>query len=154
MLFVNYHPDTGALINVTDAPPPADPAIVTRAINADAVDLSTWDAAQRAFRAELSGVQTWRITRLAFRNRFTMAEKAAMEIASLDNPAAPMAQRQQSAVLRAYMADVAASTFVDLQRPDTRAGVQQLETLGLLAAGRAAVILDTAPAAHEVFLEG
>lgn len=154
MLFVNYHPDTGALINVTDAPPPADPAIVTRAINADAVDLSTWDAAQRAFRAELSGVQTWRITRLAFRNRFTMAEKAAMEIASLDNPAAPMAQRQQSAVLRAYMADVAASTFVDLQRPDTRAGVQQLETLGLLAAGRAAVILDAAPAAHEVFLEG
>ena len=154
MLFVNYHPDTGALISVTDAPPPADPAMVTRAINAQAVDLNTWDATQRAFRAELGGVQTWRITRLAFRNRFTMGEKAAMEIAGLDNAAAPMAQRQQAAVLRAYMADVAASTFVDLQRPDTRAGVQQLQALGLLAAGRAAVILDTPPAPHEVFVEG
>lgn len=152
MLFVNYHPDTGALISVTDTPPPADPAIVTRAINADAVDLNTWDTAQRAFRAELGGVQTWRITRLAFRNRFTMTEKAAMELAKLDSPAAPMAQRQQAAVLRAYMDDVAASTFVDLQRPDTRAGVQQLEAMGLLAAGRAAVILDTPPAAHEMFL--
>lgn len=152
MLFVNYHPDTGTLISVTDSPPPADPAIVTRAINADAVDLSTWDTVQRAFRAELWGVQTWRLTRLAFRNRFSMSEKAAMELAKLDNPTSPMAQRQAAAVLRAYMDDVAASTFVDLQRPDTRAGVQQLEAMGLLAAGRAAVILDTPPAAHEMFL--
>lgn len=93
----------------------------------------------------------WRITRLAFRNRFTMAEKAAMELAKLDNPAATMAQRQQAAVLRAYMDDVAASTFVDLQRPDTRAGVQQLEAMGLLAAGRAAEILNTLPTDLEVF---
>lgn len=154
MLFVNYHPHTGALISVTDTPPPADPAIVTRAINAQAVDLNTWDTVQRAFRAELGGVQTWRITRLAFRNRFTMAEKAAMEIAGLDNPAAPMPQRQQAAVLRAYMADVMAATHVDLQAPETRAGVQQLEALTLLAAGRADVILDTPPAPHEIYLEG
>lgn len=84
----------------------------------------------------------WQITRLAFRNRFTMVEKAGLEMAGLDDPGAPMSQRQQAAMLRAYLADVAAATFIDLQRPDTRAGVEQLEALGLLAEGRAAEILD------------
>ncbi|MGE8321278.1 MAG: hypothetical protein ACN6O3_21210, partial [Comamonas sp.] len=82
-------------------------------------------------------------SKLAFRNRFTQTEKVAIEIAAIDDASAAMAQRQAAAALRAYLADVAAATFIDLQRPDTRAGVQQLETLGLLAAGRAAVILDT-----------
>ena len=82
-----------------------------------------------------------RITRLAFRNRFTQAEKVMLEIAALDNPAAPMAQRQQAAALRATLADTAAATFIDLIHADTRAGVQMLETAGLLAAGRALEIL-------------
>ena len=38
-----------------------------------------------------------RITRLAFRNRFTQAEKVALELAALDNPAASTAQRQHNA---------------------------------------------------------
>ena len=83
-----------------------------------------------------------RITRLAFRNRFTSAEKVAIEFACLDDPAAPMPQRLQSAALRANQADLAAATFVDLLRPDTRAGVQMLEAAGLLAEGRALEILD------------
>lgn len=83
-----------------------------------------------------------RITRLAFRNRFTQAEKVALELAALDDPAAPMAQRQQAAALRATLSDTAAATFIDLIRADTRAGVQMLETAGLLAAGRALEILD------------
>lgn len=82
------------------------------------------------------------ITRLAFRNRFTSAEKVALEIAQLDNPAAAMPARAQAAALRSSQADLAAATFVDLQRPDTRAGVQMLEAGGLLAAGRALEILD------------
>ena len=82
------------------------------------------------------------ITRLAFRNRFTQPEKVALELAALDDAAAPMPQRQQAAALRAYLADVAAATFIDLARPDTRAGVQFLEAAGLLAEGRALVILD------------
>ena len=84
-----------------------------------------------------------RITRLAFRNRFTQAEKVTMEIAALDNPAATMPQRQQAAALRANLADTAAATFIDLLRPDTRTGVLSLEAGGLLAAGRALEILDT-----------
>ena len=83
-----------------------------------------------------------RITRLAFRNRFTQAEKVALEIAALDNPAATLAQRQQAAAIRVYLADVNASTFVDLAHDDTRAGVQAMETGGLIGVGRALQILD------------
>jgi len=82
------------------------------------------------------------ITRLAFRNRFLQPEKVAIEMAALDNPAASMPQRQMAAALRAYLADVNAATFIDLDRPDTRAGVEFLESVGLLAVGRATVILD------------
>ena len=83
-----------------------------------------------------------RITRLAFRNRFTQAEKVALELAALDDPAAPMPQRQQAAALRATLADTVAATFIDLSRAETRTGVQSLEAGGLLAAGRALQILD------------
>ncbi len=90
----------------------------------------------------VSAVPSARITRLAFRNRFNQAEKVTLELASLDNPAGTLAARQQAAALRAYLADVAAATFIDLLRDDTRAGVQFLETATLLAPGRALQILD------------
>ena len=90
-----------------------------------------------------------RITRLAFRSRFTQPEKIALEISALDDPTAAMSARQQAAALRAYLADVGAATFIDLQRPDTRAGVQMLERVGLLQAGRALTILESAIAPEE-----
>ena len=90
-----------------------------------------------------------RITRLAFRNRFTQAEKVTLELAALDNPAASTAQRQQAAALRSYLKDLDAATFVDLERPDTVAGVQSLGAAGLLAEGRAAAILTAPIEAHE-----
>lgn len=89
------------------------------------------------------------ITKLAFRNRFTQAEKVGIEIASLDNPSAPMLQRAQAAALRAAQADQRDATYIDLDRADTRAGVEQLEVAGLIAAGRAAQILDTPPTEAE-----
>jgi hypothetical protein len=82
------------------------------------------------------------ITKLGFRNRFTRAEKVALEMAALDNPAATIAQRQQSAALRADLKDQEGATFIDLDRADLRAGVQALEAAGLIAAGRALQILD------------
>ena len=91
------------------------------------------------------------VTRLAFRNRFTQAEKVMLEMASLDNPAGTLAQRQQAAGIRVYLTDVATSSFVDLSRPDTRVGVQQLEAGGLLAAGRALQILDDPILATEAY---
>jgi acyl-coenzyme A thioesterase PaaI-like protein len=50
--------------------------------------------------------------------------------------------------------DVRVSTFIDLSRADTRAGVQQigamLEAQGVVPAGWAATVLDTPVQAHEV----
>lgn len=93
----------------------------------------------------------WKITKLAFRNRFTRAEKASLEMAALDNPSANIQQRQLAAALRVDMEDQAQATYIDLDRPDTRAGVQQLESLGLLGSGRALIILDTPPTEVEIY---
>lgn len=76
------------------------------------------------------------ITRLAFLNRFTDAEAISIDLASIG-------ATEQEAGLRRYMNKVNAATFIDLARPDTRAGVQALEAGGVLAAGRAAEILDS-----------
>lgn len=70
------------------------------------------------------------LTRLAFRNRFTPAEKVALYTAA-----------ESSAQIKIYLDDLAAATFVDPERPDTIAGVQALETAGVIGAGRAAEIL-------------
>ena len=83
-----------------------------------------------------------RITKLAFRNRFTKAEKAGIEFATLDDPTAPIAQRQQAAALRADLKDQEQATFINLDDEDTRTGVLTLEAAGLIAAGRAVEILD------------
>lgn len=96
-------------------------------------------------------LQPVKITRLAFRNRFTMPEKIKLELASVDDPNATLDKRQMSALLRAYLDDVNASTFIDLNRPDTRAGVMALETYGILAQGRALEILNTSPTLEEIW---
>lgn len=85
------------------------------------------------------------ITPRALRARFTTAERVAIELAKLDDPSAPMAQRQQAAALRAYMDDVTAAQYIDLDDPSTVAGVQSLEAAGLIAPGRAADILGQDP---------
>lgn len=84
-----------------------------------------------------------KITVLAFRNRFTQTEKVTIDLASIDNPTAPMQSRQLAATLRVMNADLAVATFVDLDRPETIAGVQALETYGIIGTGRAAAILST-----------
>lgn len=81
------------------------------------------------------------VTVLAFRQRFTMAEKQAIELGSLDDPAAAMESRALAAALRAFLGDLNVATFIDLQRADTMASVQQLEAQGLIAEGRADEIL-------------
>ena len=75
------------------------------------------------------------ITRLAFLSRFSDSEAVAIDLASIG--ATP-----QAAGMRRYMSKVNAATYIDLDRADTRAGVQALEAAGVLAAGRALQILD------------
>lgn len=92
----------------------------------------------------------WTITKYAFRERFTNDEKVALELAALDVPDGTLDARAAAAQVRVWLADIEAAQFVDLQLTKTRDGVQALEGYGLLAAGRAAVILDTEPTAEEI----
>lgn len=77
------------------------------------------------------------ITQLAFLTRFTDAEAVAIDLASIGATV-------EAASMRRYLAKVNAAKYIDLDRPDTRVGVQALETATILAVGRAAIILDSA----------
>ena len=138
----------GIVLNVIEASPEFAATLdgYDAVIEADDVGIGwTWDGASFAPQPvprQMPEIEPRYVTRLAFRNRFTAAEKVALEMASLDDPAAPMTQRQQAAMLRVNLEDVKTATFIDLDRQDTRTGVQAMEAAGLLAAGRAAEILD------------
>lgn len=82
-----------------------------------------------------------RLTVLQFRQRFTLQEKAAIEFAAIDDPTAPAQQRQQSAMLRAVLADQAAAEFIDLADASTVEGVQLLVQADLLTEQRGAEVL-------------
>lgn len=134
----------------------ADGAVVYRyqadaAIEWQGMEFSTHTHAEELPEVPPEQVGLRHITKLAFRNRFTAAEKAAIELAALDVPTAPQQVRAQAASLRATMKDQEAAQFIDLNRPETRAGVQALEAGGLLAVGRAAVILDGPISEVEVY---
>lgn len=72
-----------------------------------------------------------RITRLEFMQRFTTEERVRVRTAAAGAP-----------VLQDYLELVALAQFIDVTRADTIDGVNALEALGLIAAGRAAEILD------------
>lgn len=95
------------------------------------------------------------LTKLAFRNRFTAQEKAAIEIASQHDNSLPNHKTAPAnllaASLRANLADQRDARYVDLDRADTRSGVISLETFGILAAGRAQQILDAEISVEERF---
>lgn len=90
------------------------------------------------------------ITPLAFRRRFTGAERAAIEWAAVDRADAGQQERMQAAQLRSNLKDQELASFIDLDDPDVAAGVQLLETVGLIAAGRALQITDTPPRPDEL----
>jgi hypothetical protein len=81
------------------------------------------------------------LTQTAFRARFTQAEKVAIDLASIDNPAGTADERTRAAQIRVYLADVAAASNVDLADPVVIDGVMVLEADGLIARGRASQIL-------------
>jgi hypothetical protein len=110
--------------------------------NGEVRELTLEEEAELAARPEVVLALPRHITVLAFRKRFTRAERVALELAALDNPGAAMAVRQQAADLRVAQADLAAASYVDLDDPEVRTNVQTLEDGGLLEAGRALEILD------------
>tara|TARA_R110000803_G_scaffold167537_2_gene230808 strand:+ start:275 stop:691 length:417 start_codon:yes stop_codon:yes gene_type:complete len=70
------------------------------------------------------------ISRLAFRNRFTFAEKQGIYTAA-----------ETSVDIRIFLDDIASAADIDLTDPQTIAGVQSLEDSGLITSGRGAEIL-------------
>lgn len=74
-----------------------------------------------------------KITRLALLQRFTVSERIALLNYIQANPASLPAVLLQN---------VQVTTFVDLNRYDTQAGIMALIPLGLLTSGRAAEILN------------
>jgi len=138
----------GAVSNIVEQA--AQPAAPGAWVQVDAsVGMGFVDAGGGVFGPPPAPTLPRHITQLAFRQRFLPAERVALELAALDDPTATMPARQQAAMLRTYLADVAAARYVDLDRDDARDGVQQLGALGLLAAGRAAQILDAPVLPHE-----
>lgn len=93
---------------------------------------------------ETSTIIKRHITKLAFMNRFTDAEAIALDLASIGATV-------NAAAIRRYKEKISVATFIDLDRQDTRAGVLALETLGLLAEGRALIILDSTIQEEEIF---
>lgn len=91
------------------------------------------------------------ITRLAFFNRFTITEQVTLELGSVDNPNASMAQRQLEATLRVFIRNVNSSTYIDLDRADVVQGVNTLATYGLITAARATEILTATLKPEEVY---
>jgi hypothetical protein len=81
------------------------------------------------------------LTRLEFRKRFTNNEKVAIELASLDNPSSSIEERQMQAMLRVYLADTSAASYVDVTDPSTIYGVQALAQFGIIDKSRVFDIL-------------
>jgi len=75
------------------------------------------------------------LTRLAFRNRFSYAEKVAIYEAAAS-----------AAAVRVFLDDLRAAEEIQLDDAATIEGVRALEKAGLLAAGRADEILASEPA--------
>ena len=73
-----------------------------------------------------------RISRLAFKLRMTADERKAIRVAAESN-----------ADLYDFMDLLSDSTYIDLTRAETIAGVGQLETSGLIASGRGDEVLNT-----------
>ena len=82
------------------------------------------------------------VTVKAFRGRFTQTEKITLDLASIDDPTAPMERRQLAAALRVNTKDSDSATFIDLDDEQTRMGVMALEQYGLIAKGRSLEILN------------
>lgn len=77
-----------------------------------------------------------RISPFGFRNRFTLDEKVAVEMAALDDATASQDARNAAAMVRAFLRDMSVAKYVDLDGVATVAGLQFMESLGILTADR------------------
>ena len=107
-----------------------------------------WDYHPETEKFSPPGRRRW-LTNLAFDNRFTVTERVNIELASLIEPGMTQEQKRQALELRVELERAKKATYTDLDRADTRAGVQKFEAFNLIGPGRAAEILDGPIAEHE-----
>ena len=91
------------------------------------------------------------ITTEAFWDRFTQGEMVDYDVAMQHDPAASNNAKKDAAKLRIFRRDTGEAGYRNLTKAKVRSFVQALETAGILAAGRAAVILDTPVTADEAY---
>ena len=130
-LFIGRQEDFPTAIDVTDLVPQPSVGWLHDGAGFMPNHVGTGIAAQRI------------ITRRALRSRFTIPELVGIEIASLDDPAAPIEARQTAATLRVLLATLNSADFIDLDFAEARMGVQMIGQFGLLSAERVIEILDT-----------
>ena len=82
------------------------------------------------------------ITKLAMLQRLTVPERLGILTYVANNP---------SSVPAILMQNIMVAIYVDLNRPDTQAGINYLVNFGLLTSDRATQILTTAPTALEIY---
>lgn len=80
-----------------------------------------------------------RITVLAFRKRFTLEERVALE-----------KRAREDAMIRVFLDDVAAATYIDLTDPDLRECLEAAAILGVLEVTRVEEILDKSVRSEEL----
>lgn len=84
-----------------------------------------------------------KISQLAFLNRFTDSEAIAIDLASIGATV-------EAATIRRFMNKVNAAQYIDLKESDLIAGLNSLESSGLLASGRTIEILNNPIQQHEL----
>jgi hypothetical protein len=92
-----------------------------------------------------------KITTEAFWDRFTNNELVDYDVAMQHNPADTNNAKKDAARLRIFRRDAGEAGYRNLTKTKVRSFVQALETSGILAAGRAAVILDTSISDDEAY---
>ena len=84
-----------------------------------------------------------RITVLAFRKRFTLEERVALE-----------KRAREDAMIRVFLDDVAAATYIDLTDPDLRECLEAAAALDVIGVDRVAELLDAPVSEAELPEEG
>ena len=120
------------------APSGVDPAVVmaARAVRVAAEVTAREEALLIAGQGEIP------LTKFQFRQRFTYAERVAVDAFNAGFEAHAVLTAEQKAAIRTNLADFNASGAVFLTNPSTVTGVQLYESLGVIAPGRAAGILN------------
>ncbi|PJK08000.1 hypothetical protein CO610_07500 [Lysobacteraceae bacterium NML95-0200] len=91
------------------------------------------------------------LSNYAFDMRFTLPERIAVKQKAMVTPGMTPEQVATALAVQVNIERAAKATFVNPQRPETRAGVMQFVQLGVLTQERALEILDAPIQPHEVY---